>query len=313
MRDLTNKAVHDLGIANAELVTAMETTIRASRAGEISWRPKATIARPDGAFFLCSMAAWPRRHIAIFHMVAGLPSGHAVPGEPHYRSFQQVIDYRTGMPLVTVDGTFTANMLPAVMTALGARFLARRDSRIATFIGAGVQARVNLSTLAMDLPIEEVRILTRTIQTARDFADHVEQLNLTAQIVTSAEAAIRGADVIVSSVPSHPGLAPFLDPAWVSPGAFVSAVDVGRSWRDGFEHFDRIATDDRAQAVVQHAEGRMRYGGTFDSELSELIVGERPSRRSDSERAVLIHPGYVVGTLAITTAILERTDLMPNG
>ena len=83
--------------------------------------------------------------------------------------------------------------------------------------------------------------------------------------MTDAEEAIRGADLIVSTVPSGPALKPFLDPAWVAPGAFVSAVDLGRSWLDGFEAFDRIVTDDRAQAVMQHAEGRVRYGGAYDT------------------------------------------------
>ena len=104
-----------------------------------------------------------------------------------------------------------------------------------------------------------------------------------------------GSDIIVSTVPSGPNLKPFLDPGWVSPGAFVSAVDLGRSWLDGFEAFDRIVTDDRAQAIVQHAEGRVRYGGEYDTELAELITGARPRAKRAEERIVMIHPGNIVG------------------
>jgi hypothetical protein len=53
----------------------------------------------------------------------------------------------------------------------------------------------------------------------------------------------------------------------------------------------------------------MRYSGQFDSELSDLLTGIRPPRQTSEERAVLIHPGYVVGTLAITLAILERAGI----
>ena len=309
MRTLSRDDVHKLPISNTDLIAAMEATIRASRAGDVVWRPKSTIAQPDGAFFLSSMACAPRRNIAVFHAVAGLPANHSEPGTPHYYTYQLVTNYRTGVPIALVDGTLTANMLPAVITALGARYLARRDSRVATFVGAGVQADVNLATLRMELPIDEVRILTRTTATAERFAAHVRSQGLTAHIVSDARSALAGADVIVTSVPSHPDLQPFLDPAWVSPGGYVSAVDVGRSWFDGFDAFDRIVTDDRAQAVVQHAEGRMRYGGKFDGELADLITGTHPPRHAYAERAVLIHPGYVVGTLAITGLILERAGV----
>jgi hypothetical protein len=91
----------------------MEKTIRASRAGEIAWRPKSTIAQPDGAFFLSSMACAPKSNIAVFHTVAGLPAGRSEPGKPHYYTYQLVTNYQTGIPIAMVDGTFTANMLPA--------------------------------------------------------------------------------------------------------------------------------------------------------------------------------------------------------
>jgi ornithine cyclodeaminase/alanine dehydrogenase-like protein (mu-crystallin family) len=309
MRTLSREEVKGLGIPNADLMMAMEGTIRASRAGEIAWRPKSTIAQPDGAFFLSSMACAPKRNIAVFHTVAGLPACRAEPSKPHYYTYQLVINYQTGIPIAMVDGTFTANMLPAVITLLGARYLARPDSRIATFVGAGVQADVNLATLRTGFPVDEVRILTRTAATAGRFAECVQKQGITPHIISDPKAAVLGADIIVTSVPSRPDLKPFLDPAWVSPGAYVSAVDVGRSWMDGFDAFDRIVADDRAQAVIQHAEGRMRYGGKFDSELADLVTGTRPSRQRANDRAVLIHPGYVVGTLAITLAILERAGI----
>ena len=309
MRTLSREEVQSLDIPNADLTIAMEKTIRASRAGEIAWRPKSTIAQPDGAFLLSSMACAPKSNIAVFHTVAGLPAGRSESGKPHYYTYQLVTNYQTGIPIAMVDGTFTANMLPAVITLLGARFLARPGSRIATFVGAGVQANVNLATLTAEFPVEEVRILTRTPATAARFADHVHKLGMTPHIMSDPKAAVLGADIIVTSVPSNPNLKPFLDPAWVSPGAYVSTVDVGRSWLDGFDAFDRIVADDRAQAIVQHAEGRMRYSGQFDSELSDLLIGIRPPRQTSEERAVLIHPGYVVGTLAITLAILERAGI----
>lgn len=309
MRFLTREEVLGLGIDDDALVTALEHAFRASAAGEIVGRPKSTINQPDGAFLIGALAAWPRRNVGIFHCIAGAPPAALRPGEPHYRTWQLVTDYRRGTPIGIVDGGFTSTMLPAGITAIGARAFARPDSRVATFIGAGAQSRVNLAALTRIFRLGEVRILGRSPANAEAFAREVRAGGLAATVTTSPRDAVAGADLVVSTVPSGPDLVPFLDPASVSPGAFVSAVDLGRSWKDGFDAFDRVVTDDRAQAAMQHAEGRVRYGGRYDTELAELVTGARPGRQRAADRVVMIHPGTIVGVLGITALILERAGL----
>ncbi len=309
MRIVTRQEIDALGITNADLVACLKKGFHAGSAGEIVGRPKSTVVQPDGAFYISTLATWKARNLGIFHSIVGAPPANLAPGEAHYRTYQLLTDYARGTPIALVDGSFTSMMLPAGITAIGARAFARSDSRIATFVGAGQQSRVNLAAIADFLPLKEVRILGRSPANAVAFAGEVRNLGLDATVHTDAETALRNADVIVTTVPSGPGLQPFLDPAWVSPGAFVSTVDVGRSWRDGFEAFDRIVSDDRAQAVVQHKEGRMRYGGDYDTELSELVTGARPPRGNAAERIVMIHPGTIVGVLAITALIYERLKL----
>lgn len=306
MRFVTHEEVKGLGLGWRDIVASLERAFRAHHAGEITGRPKSTVNQADGAFFISTLAAWPQRGLGLFHCILGAPPATLAPGEAHYRTYQLVTDYARGTPICVVDGTFTSTMLPVGVTALGARSLARADSRVASFIGAGVQSRANLAALAECLPLKEVRILGRSAANAEAFAAEARARGLQAEVMTDPEAAIRGADVIVSTVPSGPTLKPFLDPAWVPPGAFVSGVDLCRSWRDGFEAFDRVVTDDRAQAVVQHQEGRLRYGGSYDTELPELLTGARPPRQNPDERIVMIHPGNVVGVMGISELILDR-------
>jgi ornithine cyclodeaminase/alanine dehydrogenase-like protein (mu-crystallin family) len=306
MRFIARDEIDALQLESDELVDALRQAFQASSAGEIAMKPKSTIGQPDGAFQISTLAAWPKRNLGIFHSILGAPPANLAPGEAHYRSYQLVTNYERGTVRALVDGSFTSTMLPAGITALAARTLARADSRTATFVGAGLQTRVNLAALRGLFPLEEVRILGRSAANAEALAREIAASGLKASVTSDAESAISGADIIVSTVPSGPRLVPFLDPSWVSPGAFVSAVDLGRSWRDGFEAFDRIVSDDRAQAAVQHAEGRLRYGGSYDSELPELVTGQRPPRQSAKERIVLIHPGNIVGVMAITELILDR-------
>ena len=287
------------------MLAALEQAFRESATGEIVWKPKSTIAQPDGSFFIGTLGCWKRRNLGIFHNIMGVPAANVPAGTPHYASVQILSDYRSGVPLACIDGTFTSTMLPVGVTALVAKRFADPRSSIVTFVGAGVQSRVNLAALRALLPLEEVRILSRTERSASAFASEIQATGLSAKTFTNAEDALRGSHVIVSTVPSGPTLKPFLNPDWVSPGAFVSAIDLGRSWTAGFERFDRLVTDDRAQSAIQHAEGRMPLKLDFDTELAQLVTDARPARGRPQDRIAFIHPGNLVGVLAITALIYD--------
>jgi alanine dehydrogenase len=305
MRYISRKDVEALNIGIEDIASALEAAFVAGHGGRIVWRPKATISQPDGVFLIATHAAWAERNLSIFHSILGTSHALVPPGAPHYRTMQLLGDYRAGVPLALIDGTFTSSILPAGITLLSARRLARPESRVATFVAAGLQARLNLDALAKTFPLQEIRIFSRTEGSARAFAQFVAERQLKPVIAHDPEAAVRGADILITSVPSGPGQNAFLDPAWVSEGAFISAIDGGRSWLQGFEDFERLVTDDRPQAVAQHADGRLAHAGPYDTEISELVAGLRPGREHGSDRVALIHPGNIVGVFGITVLIRE--------
>jgi alanine dehydrogenase len=305
MRYISRKDVEALNIGIEDVVKALETAFLAGQQGRIVWRPKSTVTQPDGIFLIATHAAWPERNLSIFHSILGTSPTLVSPGAPHYRTLQLLGDYKAGAPLALIDGTFTSSVLPAGITLLAARKLARPESRVATFVAAGLQARLNIDALCKTFPLQEIRIVSRTEASARALAQYVTERQLKAVIPQDPEAAIRGAEIIITSVPSGPGQKAFLDPAWVSEGAFISAIDGGRSWHPGFERFERIATDDRPQAAAQHADGRLAHAGPYDTEIPELVAGLRPGREHAKDRVVLIHPGNIVGVLGISVLIRE--------
>jgi ornithine cyclodeaminase/alanine dehydrogenase-like protein (mu-crystallin family) len=306
MRYVSRKDIAALGIGIEDVVSALESAFLAGQQGRIVWRPKTAISQPDGIFLIATHAAWAERNLSIFHSILGTSTTLVPPGAPHYRTLQLLGDYRAGAPLALIDGTFTSSILPAGVTLLAARRLARPESRVATFVAAGLQARLNLDALCRTFPLREIRILGRTEASARAFAKVVAERQLEPVLASDPESAIRGADIILTSVPSGPGQNAFLDPAWVSEGAFVSAIDGGRSWLPGFERFERLVTDDRPQAVAQHADGRLAHAGPYDTEIPELVAALRPGRENRTDRVALIHPGNIVGVFGITVLIRER-------
>jgi len=305
MQCISNDQITSLNLDIPQIAEALDVAFRASAEGAIQWKPKSMVGQQDGSFLMSTFASWPDAGYGIFHMLGGASADHASAGNPAYHSMQLLTDARSGTPLALFAAAFTSMILPAGITRLMTPRLACSRTRVAAIIGAGTQARVNLEALDGILPIEEVRIASRSRASAEKFADHVRERGQRALVMEPGVEMFQGTDIIITTVPASPGLKPMLDPAWVGPGTFVNAVDLGRSWMQGFDTFNRCVVDDKRQAEQQYQEARLPHAGPFDSELAEILVGTKPGRRTDDERIVLIHPGNVVGILAIT-ALLHR-------
>src|SRR2546430_8380873 len=93
-----------------------------------------------------------------------------------------------------------------------------------SLIGSGVQARAHLEALRHVRRFEEVRVWSPTPAHAQRFAAD------TGARALDAEAAVRGADVIVVATSARE---PVLKGAWLKPGAHVNAVGAPRpDWRE---------------------------------------------------------------------------------
>jgi ornithine cyclodeaminase/alanine dehydrogenase-like protein (mu-crystallin family) len=120
------------------------------------------------------------------------------------------------------------------MTAIAVQKLVRADSVSIGFIGCGVQVRSHFDVLRLVLPdLKEVVTCSRSVASAERFVAMVRGAGLVARTTLEPREAIEGLDVIITTVPEGAQVLEFLDTAWVTPGAFVGAVDLARSWKRG--------------------------------------------------------------------------------
>src|SRR5919202_861731 len=109
-------------------------------------------------------------------------------------------------------------------SAVATERLARPDTSVLAIIGSGVQARSHLEAIRLIRRFEEVRVWSP--RHAEDFARRFDGVRAT----TSAEEAVRGADVVVTATTSK---TPVLSGAWLSPGVHINAVGAPRpDWRE---------------------------------------------------------------------------------
>lgn len=222
--------------------------------------------------------------------IAGFPKNPVRFGLPRATGLLILNDSWKGIPLVVMDCTLLSAMRTGAVTGLGAKYLARPDSEVVAMIGAGVQARTQLEALKVVLPkLNEVRAYDIKKETAQQFAAETRnKFGMKAVAVDTAEAAVRGADLIVTVTIADE---PIVKDAWMTPGSFFSAV--GSYQEEEFEvvlHSDKVAVDGIEHVLHRQTPviALMIQQGLIKEEdiieLGELVTGEVPGRQTAEER-----------------------------
>jgi ornithine cyclodeaminase/alanine dehydrogenase-like protein (mu-crystallin family) len=82
-------------------------------------------------------------------------------GLPSELAMMTLYDPTTGVPLAIMDATLITEVRTGAMTAVGAKYLARRDSRVLGHVGARGTAFSNVTMLDSLFPLEEIRVTSR--------------------------------------------------------------------------------------------------------------------------------------------------------
>ncbi|MFZ0312276.1 MAG: ornithine cyclodeaminase family protein [Candidatus Korobacteraceae bacterium] len=218
-------------------------------------------------------------------------------GLPTHQAVIALFRADTGEPLAMMDGRLITEMRTAAVSAVATKLLSAADARSLAILGSGVQARAHFHALSVVRKFDQVRVWSRNSQHAQVLADEI------GAHATSAEDAVRGADVIVT-VTNSPE--PVLRGAWLKPGALVNAVGAV-----GLKH--REVDDDamRGAVIVDSREAAMKESGDvllanapIYAELGELLAATRPMPQA--EIVVFKSLGLAVEDLAAANLVLQR-------
>jgi len=191
---------------------------------------------------------------------------NAATGMPTHMAMIVLFSPQTGEPLAVMDGRLITEMRTAAVSAAATKLLAAPDSRVLALLGSGVQASAHLQALSQVRCFTEVRVWSRTAEHAERFAG---QHRIKAM---SAEAAVRGADVVVTATNA---LEPILKGAWLNPGAHVNAVGSPRpGWRelDDNAMANALIVDSR-DAVLEESGDVILSNAPIYAEIGEIFAG----------------------------------------
>ena len=242
-------------------------------------------------------------------------------GLPSELGLLSLYDARTGMPTAIVGASQLTDMRTGALTALGARYLARRDARVLGHVGARGTAYWNVRLLDSLFDFEEIRVHSRRPESRGEFARRLEQeLGKPVRATESWEECLRRADVLVeASRLERPE--PHLETRWVEPGSLVipygtmSAVELSLT-----DVMDKVVVDDWGQcrdgqfgALRAHVETGRLNEQTLHAELCQIVVGERAGRESDDERILFWHRGLSLSDIALGHALVEKAKRLGVG
>ena len=221
LRHLSYDDCAALEVTTADVVKSIEDLIRA-RAEDKMWNaPKAVIMPPDGRYLMAALAACADPPLLAVKSVVLNPR-NPDKGLKIINGVVTLLDAETGVPLATVDGNWVTAVRTAGLSAVAAKYQARPNSRIVAFIGCGVQAHSHLDAFADLFVLQEVRALGRGSSNRDALCDAARAKGLTAIPSATAQEAIAGADLVVTSVTREVEREPFLDAGWLTPGAFAA-------------------------------------------------------------------------------------------
>ncbi|MEM2972104.1 MAG: alanine dehydrogenase [Candidatus Bathyarchaeia archaeon] len=223
-----------------------------------------------------------------------------------------LIDPKSGFPLAIMGGKTITDMRTGAAGGVAAKYLARKDSKVVAFVGAGAQARTQLmALLEVYGKLKEVRVWSRSMETKQNFMVEVEHAYghlCKFASVENVEEAVEGADIVVTTTPSRK---PLVMDNMVSPGTHFNCIGADAP---GKEELDsailkraKIVVDDWEQAIhsgeinVPLSQGIITEKNVY-GEIGEVVAGLKSGRENSNEITVFTSTGLAVQD-AITAKI----------
>src|SRR5262245_56085832 len=276
------------------LIPAMETALAAFSAGRVIQPVRNMITIEEGRRYLGVMPAVAEDAMGL-KLVSFYP-GNRGTAHPTHLAMILLFASDTGEPLAVMDGRLITEMRTAAVSAAVTRRLAAPGSRVLALLGSGVQAKAHLEALSRVSRFDEVRVWSRTPEHARRFAaEHGAR-------ALEAEAAVRGADVIVTATNA---LSPILKGAWLKPGVHVNAVGSPRpTWRElDDEAMANVLVVDSRDAVLKESGDVILSGARIQAEVGEIFAGTTPA--PVAETTVFKSVGVAIEDLATARLVYD--------
>jgi alanine dehydrogenase len=281
-----------------DLIAAMEGALAAFSAGQVVQPVRTVLEIGDGREFFGVMPAYLRAAPAVGAKLVTFYRSNPARGLPSHLATIVLLDPETGALEAILEGSYLTEARTAAVSAVSVKRVARAESATLAILGSGVQARSHVEALAHVRKFREVRAWSPTRAHLDAFARSTG-----ARAMASAEAAVRGADVVVLVTASRE---PVIENSWVKDGAHVVSVGACRPEQREMDPAlvarARLFVDSRAAALKES-------GDVIEAGESHIVaeLGEAAAvRRTPQETTVFKSLGLAVEDIVAAHLVVER-------
>jgi alanine dehydrogenase len=320
---LNGPDVDRLALSDAEILDAVESGLEAQGRGRVVIEPRVHLVPESSAvghFNVLRGVVHPLG-LAGVKVVGDFVDNHLF-GLPSEIGMLTLFDPTTGAPLAVLNATSITDMRTGAVTALGAKHLAAKSSKVLGHIGARGTSYWNIRLLHHFFDFDEIRVHSKRRESREALAAKLsDELGTRVIAVEDWESCVRDADIVVEATRlSAPE--PLLKTSWIKRGALVvpygtmSAVELSLT-----DIMDKVVVDDWGQcrkglpfgALRQHVDLDRITAETLHAELGQIVAGLKPGRETDSETILFWHRGLSLSDIALGSAMLDKAGAMGIG
>jgi ornithine cyclodeaminase len=313
---LNGADIDTLSLSDDEILNAVESGLHAQGSGATVIEPRVHLipeSSAHGHFNVLRGVVKPLGFAGV-KVVGDFVNNYQL-GLPSEMAILNLFDPTTGLPKAILDATAITDMRTGAMTALGAKYLARKGSKVLGHVGARGTAYWNVRLLDHLFDFDEIRVHSKRPESRDAFAAKLSQ-DLGKKVVATDnwEDCLRGADIQVEAS-RLPAPEPLFKTSWIKQGAFVvpygtmSAVELSLT-----DIMDKMVVDDWGQcrkglpfgALRAHVDSDRLNENNLHAELGQIVAGKKPGREREDETILFWHRGLSLSDIALGAALLEK-------
>jgi ornithine cyclodeaminase len=312
---LSDRDVHAL-LPMRECIEVMERALRSVTEGK-SILPLRTVMRLPGTpnAFACMPAVLGAGATASLgaKIITVFPGNDSTPYDSHI-GVVLLFDAERGTLLAIADASSITAIRTAAVSGVATKVLAREDAAELALLGAGVLAMPHLEAVRAARTIHRVRVWSRSVARAQEFAKRARPLfDIEVVVCETAREAVTGAGVGCTITASR---TPILEGSWLARGTHVNAVGASlpsaRELDTAAVRGARLFVDRRESALseagdvlIPRSEGAITDEHIL-GELGELLVGKMTGRLNPDQITLFKSLGLAVEDVAAVRHVYEK-------
>ncbi len=296
-----------------DCIDAVEEVLRLQGQGKIPRSEILAVKTTNGGLHVKATLLPRGQSYIVAKLNTNFPGNRTRSRLPTIQGLIAVYDAENGRTLAVLDSVEITIKRTAAASAVAAKYLARKDSSVATICGCGEQGRAQLRAIQSVVPLKKIYAFDLNEHTMTELANQLSaELKIDIEPTRDLPSAIQKSDVCVTCTTASEF---FVRKEDVAPGTFIAAVGADDAYKQEIDPAliasAKVVADSLNQSCAigdtHHAiaKGLMRKEDVY-AELGEIVAGKKSGRTTDDEIIIFDSTGVAMEDAVAAAAVYEK-------